>query len=1193
MMILPILVVISMLGVMLTACSGGANGKSAYEIAKEHGFQGTEEEWLASLVGRQGDKGEKGEQGEPGAKGDPGAPGAQGVPGVPGQQGASGEDGVTPTLEISEDGYWVINGQKTNVKATGEQGAQGPKGGQGIQGEQGNDGVGIATINTSLEVDGSIQYLIMEYTMTDGSVIRNVVILPLKNSTTTSEKVNVKTETIDNVEVTIVDVEYATEEPNKYVALETKSNDESATYTAQVPNGVALLDGASTLTLAVEPVDDGAITISGGSISTAYDITIPEVSKNNTTVITVVLPYEAGLDADDIELLHGDVAMTRVTDLADLANNTFYYDATTGNLMLGVTNFSEFTVKVNNYYVTTEAELNAAIAKGSSVIRLGADIQLTSEIVVAKEITLDLRGYTITSAQTAAAFKVMGGTLNLTGSGKVTGNNSAYKTIYFMGSTDQTAENYSVLNVGEDVTVESTNGYAVMISANNGKAYGVVANVEGTLTGYYGALYINGSIAQYDGDVANDEAIASIATFNVKGTAKLSATESECAAIYAAGFAKWNIESGASITGASGIYIKSGYLTVEDGVVISAMMETYSNYHYNNNGADITGDGITIDNSYYPGSNPVVSLGTNLEETITIAAAESGASKIARYWYVTTEAQLREATENAVDGTTIILGADITLADDTNIVIDGKQLTLDLNGHTIEGNHNKAYSATNKLGAVLMLMNGANVTVTDNSTGATRGTIENLATGTNPRYAICSVESDLVLDGGVNIAINTTGSTVDKSIAVRAFGSYHLVVKDANFRTKVVAIRDNNTGSATLNGDGYITIEKATSTGTYLIAGRTNADEIAEYYHIENATSAKISAAELNALNGSYVLISNDKVTISKEAPTEYNAHITFANYKNAEVYVDGDLGRLVETFGPSSIYGTTIYITDNTAFNYAGTTAIGKTDQARAADTVVTFDIASGKTLSGSVTTAVVKFNYVGEGTHNVTMVPKDGNYEITENGTACELNAVAIDEDGIPYLNFATALKTGKQITLQQDVVLTAKLNLYTNTSGMNYSLDLNGHKLTMDESKYNAGSNNAVIYVGKNATLTIQDSVGSGSIDGENKFYGIDVLDGGVLNVESGIIKGAVSAIQVEVGTANISGGEFSSTTENYTYTINCIDAKYQAGTAVINVTGGSFYKFDPADNAAEGAGTNFVANGYVSAANGDYYVVSAQA
>lgn len=43
--------------------SGGADGKSAYEIALEHGFIGSEDEWLASL------KGEKGEQGIQGEKG--------------------------------------------------------------------------------------------------------------------------------------------------------------------------------------------------------------------------------------------------------------------------------------------------------------------------------------------------------------------------------------------------------------------------------------------------------------------------------------------------------------------------------------------------------------------------------------------------------------------------------------------------------------------------------------------------------------------------------------------------------------------------------------------------------------------------------------------------------------------------------------------------------------------------------------------------------------------------------------------------------------------------------------------------------------------------------------------------------------------------------------------------------------------
>ena len=38
----------------------GAEGKSAYQTAVEQGFEGTEEEWLASLKGPQGEKGEDG-----------------------------------------------------------------------------------------------------------------------------------------------------------------------------------------------------------------------------------------------------------------------------------------------------------------------------------------------------------------------------------------------------------------------------------------------------------------------------------------------------------------------------------------------------------------------------------------------------------------------------------------------------------------------------------------------------------------------------------------------------------------------------------------------------------------------------------------------------------------------------------------------------------------------------------------------------------------------------------------------------------------------------------------------------------------------------------------------------------------------------------------------------------------------------
>ena len=44
----------------------GEDGLSAYEIAVENGFVGTEEEWLLSLEGEKGDQGEQGEDGVPG-----------------------------------------------------------------------------------------------------------------------------------------------------------------------------------------------------------------------------------------------------------------------------------------------------------------------------------------------------------------------------------------------------------------------------------------------------------------------------------------------------------------------------------------------------------------------------------------------------------------------------------------------------------------------------------------------------------------------------------------------------------------------------------------------------------------------------------------------------------------------------------------------------------------------------------------------------------------------------------------------------------------------------------------------------------------------------------------------------------------------------------------------------------------------
>ena len=44
---------------------GGEDGKSAYEIAVDNGFEGTEQEWLDSLKGKDGQDGQDGQDGFP------------------------------------------------------------------------------------------------------------------------------------------------------------------------------------------------------------------------------------------------------------------------------------------------------------------------------------------------------------------------------------------------------------------------------------------------------------------------------------------------------------------------------------------------------------------------------------------------------------------------------------------------------------------------------------------------------------------------------------------------------------------------------------------------------------------------------------------------------------------------------------------------------------------------------------------------------------------------------------------------------------------------------------------------------------------------------------------------------------------------------------------------------------------------
>ena len=105
----------------------GVDGKSAYQIAVDNGYPGTEQAWLASLKGDKGDTGEPGaagEKGEPGEKGDTGTAGKDGRDGTDGAAGRDGVNGASAYEIAVQHGYggsetaWLESLHGTDVDLT-------------------------------------------------------------------------------------------------------------------------------------------------------------------------------------------------------------------------------------------------------------------------------------------------------------------------------------------------------------------------------------------------------------------------------------------------------------------------------------------------------------------------------------------------------------------------------------------------------------------------------------------------------------------------------------------------------------------------------------------------------------------------------------------------------------------------------------------------------------------------------------------------------------------------------------------------------------------------------------------------------------------------------------------------------------------------------------------------------------------
>lgn len=199
-------------------------------------------------------------------------------------------------------------------------------------------------------------------------------------------------------------------------------------------------------------------------------------------------------------------------------------------------------------------------------------------------------------------------------------------------------------------------------------------------------------------------------------------------------------------------------------------------------------------------------------------------------------------------------------------------------------------------------------------------------------------------------------------------------------------------------------------------------------------------------------------------------------------------------------------------------------------------------------------------------------------ELGQGCSIDYLKVE---VTNDNIAKLCSTG-EMTLMENVARAT--SFVTPIGTVNAVWMLNGHNVELTGTTAQTRSG---LYLNRyGSSLEIN---GEGTVRCPNNYCLWNNTADGKIVVNGGNIEGDTHAAYAQTGIIEINGGTFKLTNAatadrdengNLRFLINCLDANYKNGTANIIVKGGKFYEFDPANNASEGAGTNYVADGYQS-------------
>lgn len=860
-------------------------------------------------------------------------------------------------------------------------------------------------------------------------------------------------------------------------------------------------------------------------------------------------------------------------------------------------------------YETLQAAIDAVKANETIYvlgnIDLGTDELSTYDVkTTVKNVTIDLGGYTVTSAGRFTVYLKVNGWTIQNGTIQNTNASTTYGTLYVGGSSNSTTlKNLTVeskTNGVQFAIASSKNGIKASITVEDGTKisgnYGVymkgqpkpwrdtrdgqeILNVNGgEITGTTAAIAVFGAgkgntkagvIVNINGGkvysdsyaiAGNGSSVLENTTINISGGKVFSNKDT---AIYHPQAGTVTISGGEVYGVTGGVQMCAGTLNVTGGTISATGNGDVSGK--TGDGSIPDGAAVSIVNRAYPAGAPTMTISGG---TFTSAA---GVGAVQAYGWKNNSQQTWDKPNASVSGGTF-----------SSAVKEEYCAT----GYIPKDNGDGTYGV--KEGAYVAKVDNVKYETLQAAINAAKGgsTVRLLADVTLTETAVFPAGKKVDLNlMGHNITATGTALRINGTTDIQSTGGNGTIESTGNVAVAVGNNAKVTVYSGTLKGrEGAVITGKSTGA---TIEIRYNATLIAT----DNAVIAGNGSQRDGNPN---TILVKGSTFIGNIETKGYIACGIYAPWKD-NVTVSGGTFNITNGAGIVARAGT-VKVTGGT-FNCTGTAEgyVGDSKNKVPCAALVFDEAAKYPALTESSQILVSGGSFSTDPAVNgatlaagyVANKDESGMYKVAKANPVAAIGDVKYDTLQAA-ITAAQDTKDGATITLLTDI----NTSSYYEVKGENpVTIDLAGHNIT--------GSGiSGLFYVTAKGDLTIKGEGTVTAVEDNGAAMAVWVrspiakvtLEGGTYTQQiTNTADPHFDLIYVERGNVYVKGGTYKGATPDWT--LNCYDEHYQSKEANIEVTGGTFVGFDPANNKAEGENTSFVAAGYVSRMDedGSYTVV----